>query len=295
MQTNSLAKTAAKDSPLWIAVPGHPLADIHPDTSGLPKVLKDDTANYTLWATLGGATLVGSLVAAATYIANKRAEKKWDEERKEIHENKVNAINPIEAPNYAPSIENVKKLRQIGLKDTLKLEDKSEMPKTAGMVVDTAWSTVLPLAASAAAAAGAYHLTKKELVDDRIEDLDKEILEARNKLDALYAKELELKGVKKSAGMSKDASWASTLNSWWGASLLAMLATTGYASYEYTKHTLAANRRKKLMQELIAKNTTNIPATLQVELPGKIPTKPEEQTYIQDLQERAENASKAGA
>jgi hypothetical protein len=293
MQTNCLNKKAGNDSPLWFFLPGHQLFNISPSTKGLPAFSKSHETNKTIWGLLGGMATGATLTAAITYLANKRAEKKWDEERKELHETKINAINPIEAPNFAPEKENVKKLRELGLKDTLKLEDKADIKKTAGILVPEAWSTIIPLAGTAAAVAGTYHVMKKDMVDERVKKLDDEILAMRNKLDALYAKELELKGLKKSSSMPKAAGIPGAFNAWWGATLLATLATTGFASYEYTKHMLAANRRKKLLKELAARNTTNIPSTIQVEVPDKLPTKGSEQTYIEDLQNQIEKADKS--
>ena len=281
MQKTYLKKSAGKDSPLWLGLPGYPILGADPDISGLPKVFRSERGNKILWSTLAASASVSALVAAATYIANKRAEKKWDAERKKIHENKINALNPIDAPNYVPAPENVDKIRQIGLKDTLKLEDKAALEKSAGLVLDESWSTIVPLAASTAAAYATYHATKKDMVDERIKKLDAEILAARDKLDALYAKRMETRGIKKNeSAIEKSAGmfdWGSQANAVYGAALLAALAASGYAGYEYTKHVSAAERKRKIMKELLAKNTTNIPVTLHTELAGKIPTKSEDQ------------------
>ena len=284
----------AADSPWYIFVPGHrPLLGKDPDIKQLPKLTGNEDADATLWSTLGMTLTLGTVAAAATAIANKVAEKAWDRKRQEIHKNKVNALYSYNAPNSAPEVEAVKEVREIGLNEPKKLENKlpklleNKEPAVEKAAAGGMAAALIPPLVAIPTAFAIGNATKKIMEEDREQELDKEIAELRNKLDRLYARHLELQGVSKQASGPNFTGRVITL----GLLLPAAVAgLTGYATYLYTKKKDENRQKLKMLEEVVMpQNLTNTPSELQVVLGSEktLPTKREEQTYIEDLKEKA--------
>lgn len=288
-------KEAGGDSPWSIFVPLHrTVFGLNPNVDKLPKVLGSREANSILWSTLGQTLSLGAIAATATVLANKVAESAWDKKRKAIHENKVNALYSYNAPNTAPDVQAVKEVREIGLKEpkqlenkeTKLLENKEPMEKAAGTLAE---ALVPPLiAVPAAFAIGS--LAKEVIEEDRGEKLDKEIAELRNKLDRLYARSLELRGVEKTAAGDEKPNVLGRMATAAVLGPLALATITGYATYLYTKKKDENRQKLKMLEEtVLPQNLTNTPAEMQLVLndKDKLPTTRSEQNYIEDLQDKA--------
>lgn len=285
----------AADSPWYIFVPGHrPLLGKDPDIKRLPKLTGHADADATIWSTLGMTLTLGTVAAAATVLANKVAEKAWDRKRQEIHKNKVNALYSYNAPNSAPEVAAVDEVREIGLNEPKKLENKaSKLLENKEALVEKSAAggfaaALIPPLVAVPAAFAIGNATSKIMEEDREQTLDKEIAELRNKLDRLYARHLELQGVNKQAsGRPNPLGQALTI----GALVpLAISGLTGYAAYLYTKKKDENRQKLKMLEEVVMpQNLTNTPAELQLVLGENqaLPTRREEQTYIDDLKEKA--------
>ena len=284
-------KQAAGDSPWWIFMPGHRFLGKTPDTDKLPDLLGNSDANNVLWSTIGSTLTLGTLAATATAIANKVVEKAWDRKRAEIHRNKVNSLYSYNTPNTAPDVEAVKEIRELGITEPRKIEQKAPkllennapVEKTASVA-----AALIPPLVSIPAAFAIGNMTKDVLEEDRGEELDKEIAELRNKLDKLYARHLELQGVSKTAnddGADRPGPGGKLL-----AALmltpLAISAITGYATYLYTKKKDENRQKLKMLQEhVLPQNLTNTPSEVQLVLGenNTIPSDRGNQGYIEDL------------
>ena len=301
-------------------IPGHQFLGLETDMSKYPKVFTNAGANRTLWNTLGAVATTGAITAAIAASANKLAERKWDAAKRDKHRNKVNALFAFSTPNKATDQRAVTAVRNIGIGSTKKkidedkvkeLENKEQpsiidiaavkelLPKAASLPKKADWEiagTMLPLLATVPAALGVYNLVRDDVKEVRKEELDKRILEERNKLDALYAELLKRRSniAKQAKGDDSEGSpglWEGA-GAFLGLGLIGAPLLSSLIAYHYTKkHDDTHQRMKLLKDQIISQNLTNIPDTLEV-ITGEdesIPETRKEQKYIDQLNKAVED------
>lgn len=298
------------DNPMWIFAPGHRLFGIQPNSNRLPRITGNKDTNETIWNTVGTTVALTGVAALATVIANRMMEKDWDKKKVEAHKNKVNALQSINTPNYASESEEVERVRNIGL------EDGAKKLKKSARLLSEAGKTVVPLLVGIPAAIGMHKALSADLVDEREGNLDKEIESQRNKLDALYAKLLDMHEPEKiatpaplkllenrtptaaldvsDAGIAKKAGLPGSTAAVLTAIALGIPLVSGMAAYHFTRHVDENRKKTKILKDLMAANLTNVPASVDIALgeEGNIPEFKDQQTYIDDFNRRVLDASR---
>lgn len=252
-----MRKTAKYDSPAWLLVPGHRLFfGANPNLSKFPRLAKDDDTNTTLWGTIGATLSAGTLAALLTSLSNRSSEKKMNEIRKKIRDNKIRSLMATSVPK--------------GVYE----EDEEELNKEASGIVSSAAKTLVPMTAAITTAA-LVHNAVADKDNKKLESkLDTEIAAQRAKLESLYARLLKLYGSGSNFQLSKSASAEDV--SMFGEQLpagfaLALLgggfAIPALAAYYYTKkHSDNRAAEKVLKEQLLASNLTNIPDSVLLQL-----------------------------
>jgi hypothetical protein len=191
-----------------------------------------------------------------TSLSNRSSEKKLQELRKKLRENKIKALTATSVP-----------------REVYEEEEEDGLKKSASILGNFA-KTGVPVAAA---------ITTAALVHDAVADkdnkqfeakLDEEIATQRAKLEGLYARLLKLYGTGSNFQLSKSASAEDV--SGWGervpSGLLLALVGAGFtlpaiAAYYYTKkHSDNRAAEKVLKEQLLASNLTNIPDSVLLQL-----------------------------
>ena len=304
-------------SPWGIFVPFNRFLHLNPDTAKLPNLTSNAEANQMIWSTLGATLSITGVLGLATYLANAYTVHKWDKKKAAIHRNKVNAIHSYNTPNTANAVKAVNQVRNLGLSgktpkllenkvveaaannEALADEDPVLTKAAHGDNMEKAASgnlaALIPPLIAIPSAIALNGLFKDDMAETHGEELDKEIIKQRNKLDALYARLLALHGdnIEKTAGgdrpsavkpgVDKPSLVENGTQLLFGIPIVAgMLA--GYATYKYAvEQDEDFNKKKMLEKTVLPQNLTNAPAEVQLVLGkgGKIPHKYTEQSYVQ--------------
>lgn len=266
------------------------------DVSKLPILHEDARKNKVIWNTLGATAGTTSLTALTVALLHRLNKKKWEKKTESIVKNKVNSLYPITAPNYAEQLSSISDVRNIGLNDLTK-EAAYDPSSGRGLwnygvdaIKDTIWAG-LPIAGAITGAVIAPTLINKILAKKEEKALDDQILERRNKLAALQAKYIEL-GMQKnnSASSYEGLSPYSIMLGILGASTTSLL---GLAIYKYMNKTDANRKTLKVLENVMAENSTNIPQRISLKLnaEGRPARDKEDQTYIKDMNKAIASAT----
>jgi hypothetical protein len=269
----------------------------------LPTLSYDERMNKVLWNTIGTATATTAGVSLLTAIAHKVNKNKWEKKNRKIIKDKVNSVYPISAPNYAENLSSITDVRNLGLNSMNKdaAFDPSEGRGIFDYLKDISLDTVMgavPVAGALTAAAATPAIINKVLKRAESKKLDRDIVERRNKLAALQAKYIEL-GL--DTGLQKNNSAQDTSEGIgvWSVPLGVIGAgTTGLtamALYKYMAKNDNHRKRMKLLEDIVAENSTNIPQEISLKLTssGRPAKTRKDQKYIEDMEKAMKKSDKA--
>jgi hypothetical protein len=249
-------------------------------TSLLPKLSDNKDVNDMLYNTIG-TTISGDTLAFLVIAANHRLRKrKWEKKSKEITKSKLNTLHPISTPNYDPSnVGDIRRVRNLGM-DGL---EKSATDR--GF-----WNKVLigsvPMVTLTTLTALAPKYLNKVLSDTDKGDLDRQIEEKRNILEALHAKAIDL-GLEKQSNDPFSGAIAGTLG------ITAALASPvlGITAYQFLKKRDEHEKMVKTMEDVAGENLTNIPQKISIQLANGRPSEDQgDMKYLERLEDEVKGA-----
>ena len=175
-----------------ILIPFAEFFGMNTEPTGLPQLSSDAETNKIAWNSLGNAASISAVLIGLKLAANHIARKEMNKARNRAHENKVNALYAYSTPNTAPQTSAVKKVRSLGV------SKESSMEKSASVA-----SMAVPAIVGGTAALIATKIVSDKIKDEAKDEVDEKLADARNRLDALYAKLLKLR-LKKSASAFEE-------------------------------------------------------------------------------------------
>lgn len=264
-----------------------------------PSLSIDKGKDAALWnAALAGITY-GGLGYGLTKLMNKRNLDKWRKKRTAIIQNKLNAIMPEASPNIDTNdLLSEEAARRKGVDESLEKVaiDPEALKKVAGLADYFLWAP-LPVLTAIGGYLTTQGLVDKNDVEERVADLNKINAEKRNKLAQLHGKILEMKygnmlnkttpdTIQKEAedkptvpdyvpqggagawivGDDTHRSMLGTYTAGSAAAIGIMSLLAALASYKYTKARDKDTATYKALQDLSARNLTNIPEDVGVDV-----------------------------